>query len=91
EGRTEPLHDPVRRAAGAGLNLNPFTQNSGHPLANPFLAELTNNTGETTNLLEPAQFEMVYVARFASHRFIPMHMPIGCRIPMYCTLRAAPI
>ncbi|MGF6414605.1 hypothetical protein OKW37_006340 [Paraburkholderia sp. MM5482-R2] len=31
EGRTEPLHDPVRRAAGAGLNLNPFTQNSGHP------------------------------------------------------------
>ncbi|SDR42477.1 hypothetical protein SAMN05445850_3813 [Paraburkholderia tuberum] len=31
EGRTEPLRDPVRRAAGAGLNLNPFTQNSGHP------------------------------------------------------------
>ncbi|WP_221311631.1 hypothetical protein, partial [Paraburkholderia sp. Cpub6] len=30
-GCTEPLHDPVRRAAGAGLNLNPFTQNSGHP------------------------------------------------------------
>ncbi|NMM38328.1 MAG: IclR family transcriptional regulator [Glaciimonas sp.] len=54
-------------------------------VANPFLAELTNTTGETTNLTEPYALEMVYVARFVSHKFIPIHMPIGSRIPMYCT------
>lgn len=54
-------------------------------VANPFLAELASNTGETTNLLEPTDLEMVYVARFASRRYIPIHMPIGSRVPMYCT------
>jgi len=54
-------------------------------VANPFLAELSNSTGETVNMMEPSDFDMVYVARFASHRYIPMHMPIGCRIPMFCT------
>lgn len=54
-------------------------------IANPFLAELANSTGETTNLMEPSDLEMVYVARFASRRFIPIHMPIGSRVPMYCT------
>lgn len=54
-------------------------------VANPFLAELSSNTGETTNLLEPTDLEMVYVARFASIRYIPIHMPIGSRVPMYCT------
>ncbi|ACC71545.1 IclR family transcriptional regulator [Paraburkholderia phymatum] len=54
-------------------------------VANPFLSELTNNTGETTNLTEPDDDEMVYVSRFVSTKFVPIHMPIGSRIPMYCT------
>ena len=54
-------------------------------VANPFLSELTNVTGETTNLTEPDDDEMVYVARFVSTKFVPIHMPIGSRIPMYCT------
>jgi len=54
-------------------------------VANPFLAELAQITGETTNLTEPEGLEMVYVARFAAPKFIPIHMPIGSRIPMYCT------
>ncbi|MDN7475483.1 IclR family transcriptional regulator [Burkholderia multivorans] len=54
-------------------------------VANPFLSELTNLTGETTNLTEPDEDEMVYVARFVSTKFVPIHMPIGSRIPMYCT------
>jgi DNA-binding IclR family transcriptional regulator len=28
---------------------------------------------------------MVYIARFVSAQYIPIHMPIGSRIPMYCT------
>jgi len=54
-------------------------------MANPFLAELAGATGETCNLTEPDGVEMVYVARFVSAKFVPIHMPIGSRIPMYCT------
>lgn len=53
--------------------------------ANPFLAELAKVTTETCNLTEPDGLEMVYVARFVSAQFVPVHMPIGSRIPMYCT------
>ncbi|WP_304307015.1 IclR family transcriptional regulator [Pseudacidovorax intermedius] len=53
--------------------------------ANPFLAELAKVTAETCNLTEPDGLEMVYVARFVSAQFVPVHMPIGSRIPMYCT------
>jgi DNA-binding IclR family transcriptional regulator len=54
-------------------------------LANPFVAELARVTGETCNLTEPDGGDMVYVARFVSAKFVPIHMPIGSRIPMYCT------
>ncbi|MFM0186378.1 IclR family transcriptional regulator [Paraburkholderia nemoris] len=54
-------------------------------VANPFLSELTNVTGETTSLTEPDGAEMLYVARFVCMKFVPIHMPIGSRIPMYCT------
>lgn len=54
-------------------------------VANPFLSELTNVTGETCNLTEPDGNEMLYVARFVCMKFLPVHMPVGSRIPMYCT------
>jgi PcaR/PcaU/PobR family beta-ketoadipate pathway transcriptional regulator len=54
-------------------------------VANPFLSELTKVTTETSNLTEPDGLDMVYVARFVSSQFVPVHMPIGSRIPMYCT------
>ncbi|SAK43994.1 IclR family transcriptional regulator [Caballeronia ptereochthonis] len=54
-------------------------------VANPFLSELTNVAGETCNLTEPDGDEMLYVARFVCMKFVPIHMPIGSRIPMYCT------
>lgn len=54
-------------------------------IATPFLSELARVTGETCNLTEPDGHEMVYVARFVSARRVPIHMPIGSRIPMYCT------
>jgi DNA-binding IclR family transcriptional regulator len=47
------------------------------------LAELNQLTGETVNLTEPDGVSMVYVARFVAPKFIPIHMPIGSRIPMY--------
>ncbi len=54
-------------------------------VANPFLSELTKVTSETSCLTEPDGDEMVYLARFVSAHFVPVHMPIGSRIPMYCT------
>lgn len=54
-------------------------------IATPFLSELSNLTRETVCLTEPEGTDMVYVARFVSAQFVPVHMPIGSRVPMYCT------
>lgn len=54
-------------------------------VANPFLAELSNITGETVNLTRPIGLEMIYVSRVVAAKYIPIHMPTGSRIPMYCT------
>lgn len=54
-------------------------------LANPYLHELNRTTKETCNLLEPYKTDMVYVSRFASHQQISIHVPLGQRLPMYCT------
>lgn len=53
--------------------------------ANPYLHELNRSTQESCNLLEPSGTDMVYVARFASHKQISIHVPLGQRLPMYCT------
>ncbi|GAD20852.1 IclR family transcriptional regulator [Acidovorax sp. MR-S7] len=67
------------------IGFNYLAANPLIDLANPYLSELTNVTTETTCLTEPDGLDMVYVARFISAQFVPVHMPIGSRIPMYCT------
>ncbi|WP_179403146.1 IclR family transcriptional regulator [Burkholderia guangdongensis] len=59
-----------------------------HPLldrANPYLLELNRNSGETVNLAEPTGTDMIYIGRFASPLRLMVHMPIGRRLPMYCS------
>ncbi|WP_253451603.1 IclR family transcriptional regulator [Halomonas sp. Y3] len=53
--------------------------------ANPYLSDLSNRCLETVSLTEPSGDDMVYVARFTSRHYIPIHMPIGSRVPLYCT------
>ncbi len=53
--------------------------------ANPYLSDLSNRCLETVSLTEPCGLDMVYVARFTSRHYIPIHMPIGSRVPMFCT------
>lgn len=53
--------------------------------ANPYLQQLNRQTGEASNLLEPWETDMVYTARFTSHREMPFLVPVGQRLPMYCT------
>lgn len=62
------------------LHVNPLIER-----ANPFLQELSRNTGETVNLSVPHGSGMVYIARFPTNRYATVHMPVGYRLPMFCT------
>lgn len=53
--------------------------------ANPFLLELNRTSGETVNMSEPDGTDMVYIVRFATNLHATVHMPVGRRLPMYCT------
>lgn len=61
---------------------------AGHPVieqATTHLVDLNQACGESVSLSEPDGVEMVYIARFPSHKRFFIHMPIGRRLPMYCT------
>lgn len=62
------------------LHVNPLIEK-----ANPFLQELSRTTGETVNLSVPHGSGMVYIARFPTNLYATVHMPVGCRLPMFCT------
>ncbi|HEU0231474.1 MAG TPA: IclR family transcriptional regulator, partial [Burkholderiaceae bacterium] len=80
--RTQRYHLTVRALQ---LGFNYLATQTLIDVANPFLSELSNFSQETVCLTEPDALEMVYIARFVSARYIPIHMPIGSRIPLYCT------
>lgn len=54
-------------------------------VANADLFELNKRCGESVNLSEPDGGDMVFVARFPGHQSVSIHMPVGRRLPMYCT------
>src|ERR1700722_6503790 len=61
---------------------------SGHPLieqATTHLIDLNQASGESVSLSEPYETDMVFIARFPSHKRFFIHMPIGRRLPMFCT------
>lgn len=61
---------------------------TGHPLleqATTHLVELNQVSGESVSLSEPDDTDMVYIARFPSRKRFFIHMPVGRRLPMYCT------
>jgi|SRR6185369_5344938 len=53
--------------------------------ANAYLLDLNRKCEETVNLSVPEGNDMVYVSRFPSHKYIAIHMPVGSRLPMFCT------
>ena len=61
---------------------------AGHPVveqATPHLVDLNQACGESVSLSEPDGVDMVFIARFPSHKRFLIHMPVGRRLPMYCT------
>lgn len=53
--------------------------------ANPYLLELNRRCGETVNISEPDGVDMVFIGRFPGHHSMPVYMPVGRRLPMFCT------
>jgi IclR family transcriptional regulator, pca regulon regulatory protein len=61
---------------------------SGHALlehATAHLIALNQASGESVSLSEPDGTHMVFIARFPSLQPFHIHMPVGRRLPMYCT------
>jgi DNA-binding IclR family transcriptional regulator len=82
--------DPATRrysltAATLALGYRYLLVNRTVERANPFLRDLNRACGETVNFSEPDGTDMVYVGRFPTSRTTPVHMPLGRRLPMYCT------
>lgn len=73
------------RVSTLALGYRYLLVNQNVERANPFLLELNQTCDETVNYSEPDRHEMVYVGRFPTRRRTPVHMPLGRRLPMYCT------
>jgi IclR family pca regulon transcriptional regulator len=61
---------------------------SGHPLieqATTHLIDLNQVSGESVSLSEPYETDMIFIARFPSHKRFFIHMPVGRQLPMFCT------
>jgi IclR family pca regulon transcriptional regulator len=61
---------------------------AGHTLleqATTHLIDLNQASGESVSLSEPDGTDMVFIARFPSLKRFLIHMPVGQRLPMYCT------
>lgn len=53
--------------------------------ANTTLLELSQQCEETVNLHVPSGNDVVLVARVQSRKHIPIYLPVGRRIPLFCT------
>jgi IclR family pca regulon transcriptional regulator len=61
---------------------------AGHALleqATTHLIDLNQASGESVSLSEPEGSDMIFIARFPSLKRFYIHMPVGRRLPMYCT------
>ena len=54
-------------------------------IARPFLQQLTDETGETSNLIVPHNKKIVYIEQVSSPRSVRMFTEVGHRAPFYCT------
>ena len=68
-----------------GLGYRYLLANKLLDRANPYLLDLCRKSNENVNLTEPDEVDMVYVGRFETHEYMPGHMPVGSRLPIFCT------
>ena len=80
------------RHSGPGLRIiliaEATTRNARFDLihiARPFLKRLTDESGESSNLVVPQNRKIVYVDQIPSPRSVRMFTEVGQRAPLYCT------
>ena len=70
----------VLKLGFTALNSLDITQ-----LARPYLKELSEKTGETTNLSLRDGAEIVYVVRISPKQMVHINLHVGSRLPVHCT------
>lgn len=53
--------------------------------AQPHLEALNRRVGETVNLMELQDLEIVYMLRYPSHHAVSVDLHVGSRLPAYCS------
>lgn len=56
-----------------------------HRLARPYLEELSQKTGETTNLGVLSGRDVVYLDKIESSNFLRADLRVGTKVPLYCS------
>ncbi len=83
-----------RDRRGTGWSLTPRALRIAHAYlfgyrlieqATRHLVDLNRATGESVSLSEPDGTDMVFIARFPSHKRFLIDFPVGTRLPMYST------
>lgn len=54
-------------------------------LVRPYLHDLFERAGETTNLSVRDETEIVYLARISAKQIVSINLSVGSRLPVYCT------
>jgi len=67
------------------LSYNYIRANELVDKASPYLLELSNTLGETTNLQELDGSEIVFVARFPGRHLVNIDIAVGSRLPAFFT------
>ena len=67
------------------LGRTVLTASRVREIAAPHLDSLKRRTGETVNLIELDGDEIVYVARYSGAHVVNVDLPVGARLPIFCT------
>jgi len=67
------------------LSYNYLRANALVDKASPYLLDISRTLGETTNLQELDDTEIVFVARFPGKHLVNVDIAVGSRLPAFCT------
>ncbi len=87
-GYLERDHDTKKYRPGlkvARLGFQAVTNLDVTQIARPFLSELSEKTGEATNMSVRDEAEIIYVLRFSPIKVVNINLQVGSRLPVHCT------
>lgn len=87
-GYLERDHDTKKYRPGlkvTRLGFQVITSLDVTQIARPFLSELSEKTGEATNMSIRDEAEIVYVLRLSPIKVVNINLQVGSRLPVHCT------